>query len=204
VNLIVESNHREDYLRETDEIDYSHASIREKAHELSAGVRDETGYIQAVFEFVRDQIAHSWDIQSSRVTYIASDVLRYKEGICYAKSILLCALLRSQGIPTAFCYQRLTLGDTPDTGYVIHALNGVYVRAVHKWVRLDARGNKPGVDAQFSLDQEQLAFPVRTHYEESDYPTLYASPDPATIALLKRSANCLDMYRNRLPSSLSD
>ena len=97
----------------------------------------------------------SWDIQSSRVTCKASDVLYYKEGICYAKANLLAALLRSQGIPTGFCYQRLMLFDTPDKGYCIHALNAVYLASINRWIRLDARGNKPGVKAEFSILHEQ-------------------------------------------------
>lgn len=58
---------------------------------------------KTAFEFVRDEISHSWDIQSTIVTCKASEVLQYS----YAKANLLAALLRSQGIPTGFCYQRL-------------------------------------------------------------------------------------------------
>ena len=71
---------------------------------------------------------------------------------------LLAALLRSQQIPTGFCYQRLMLFDTPEKGYCIHALNAVYFTSLNKWVRLDARGNKEGIDAQFSMDKEFLSF----------------------------------------------
>ena len=46
------------------------------------------------FTFVRDEVAHSWDIQGHRVTRSADDVLSYREGICYPKSHLLAALLR--------------------------------------------------------------------------------------------------------------
>lgn len=202
MNLIIESNILDDYLIESDEIDYSHISIREKANELSDNAQNEVEFVKAAFEFVRDHISHSWDIQSPRITYKASDVLQYREGICYAKSILLCALLRSKGIPAGFCYQRLTLGDTPETGYALHALNAVFFSTLNKWARLDARGNKVGVDAQFSIDEEQLAFPIRVHYDEIDYPSVYVCPDKKTISVLKQSTNCLAMYQNHLPSSL--
>lgn len=46
------------------------------------------------------------------------------------------------GIPAGICYQRLTLGDTPESGYCIHALNAVYMKRLDRWIRLDARGNK--------------------------------------------------------------
>lgn len=202
MTLLVESNRLNDYLVETAEIDYSYPSIIQKAKELTDAALNEIEFVKAAFEFVRDRISHSWDIQSPRITYRASDVLLYREGICYAKSNLLCALLRSKGVPTGFCYQRLTLGDTPDTGYCLHALNAVYLAALNKWVRLDARGNKTGIDAQFSIDQEQLAFPIRRSYDEIDYPTIYTSPNTKTIAVLKHSADLMDAYRNRLPSEL--
>lgn len=139
-----ESNHLENYLELLPEVDYDHFSIKALAAELDRQSSNEMDYVKNAFEYVRDHISHSWDIQSSRITCKASDVLFFKEGICYAKSNLLCALLRSRGIPAGFCYQRLTLGDTPDTGHVIHALNAVYMRSIGKWIRLDARGNKSG------------------------------------------------------------
>src|SRR5690606_19729690 len=51
------------------------------------------------FELVRDEIAHSWDIRSHRVTRTASEALRHREGLCYSKSMLLTALLRALEIP---------------------------------------------------------------------------------------------------------
>ncbi len=124
--------------------------------------------------------------------------MAFKEGICYAKSNLLAALLRGGGIPTGFCYQRLTLGDTPDTGYCIHALNGVYLSGLKRWIRLDARGNKEGVNAQFSIDKEILAFPVRSHYNEKDYPTIYVEPVKITMDTLSNNSDCLEMYKYSL------
>jgi transglutaminase-like putative cysteine protease len=110
LDLICESSNRNDYLIETDLINYSHPSIKAKADEISQNAANEVEFAHQAFEFVRDEVYHSWDIQSPRVTIRASDVLKYKEGICYAKSLLLCALLRNKGIPTGFCYQRLTWG----------------------------------------------------------------------------------------------
>lgn len=202
LNLVIESNDLQHYLEETEEADWSHLAVREKAAELFQASENELGFVQRAFEFVRDEIAHSWDIQSRRVTRRASEALFFREGICYAKSNLLCALLRSQGVPAGYCYQRLTLGDTPDTGYCIHALNAVYLKSEGRWIRLDARGNKAGVDAQFSLTEEKLAFPVREEYEEADYPVVYARPNPGTMDTLKRHTDCVEMYRHGLPASL--
>ena len=46
-----------------------------------------------------------------------------KEGICYAKSHLLAAILRANLFPTGFCYQRLVLDDKTDSRFVLHGLN---------------------------------------------------------------------------------
>ncbi len=100
--LICESLSLDDYLMELDEVNYSHPLVQQKAKELFHLSKSDIEKAKIAFEFVRDQISHSWDIQSSRVTCKASDVLYYKEGICYAKANLLAALLRSQGIPTGF------------------------------------------------------------------------------------------------------
>ncbi|WP_081949390.1 transglutaminase-like domain-containing protein [Paenibacillus durus] len=202
MNLSFDSNSLEDYLTETEEVDYSHLSIKEKASELYSTSTDEDHFVKKAYEFVRDEISHSWDIQSSRITCKASEVLFFKEGICYAKSNLLCAILRNKGIPTGFCYQRLTIGDTPDTGYCIHALNAVYLKSIRRWIRLDARGNKLGVNSEFSLDKEKLAFSVRREYDELDYPVVYKQPHPKTIDALKTNKDCIMMYLNALPSSL--
>jgi transglutaminase-like putative cysteine protease len=159
-------------------------------------------YIRKAYGFVRDEVSHSWDIQSTRVTKRASEVLQKREGICYVKSNLLAALLRTKGIPAGFCYQRLVLGATPDTGYCIHALNAVYIEDDNRWIRLDARGNKPGVQAEFSLHEERLAFPVNPELDEIDYPTIYAKPNKETMEVLSEHTNCLNMYLNFLPERI--
>ncbi len=200
--LITESDSLEDYLVETEEVDFSQSDVKEKASELYATSSNEDEFVKKAYEFVRDEISHSWDIQSSRITCKASEVLYFKEGICYAKSNLLCALLRSKGIPTGFCYQRLTIGDTPDTGYCIHALNAVFLKSIDRWVRLDARGNKESVHAEFSIDVEKLAFSAREEYNEVDFSEIYKLPNPKTINALKQNTDCINMCLHGLPVSL--
>ncbi|WP_462410600.1 transglutaminase-like domain-containing protein [Neobacillus sp. Marseille-QA0830] len=202
MHLVCETEKLDDYLCELNEVNYSNPIIRAKAEELFHPSQTEIEKAKIAFEFVRDEIAHSWDIQGNRVTCKASDVLLYKEGICYAKSNLLAALLRSQGIPTGFCYQRLMLFDTPEKGYCIHALNALFLKSLHKWVRLDSRGNKEGIDAQFSADGEKLAFPVQEEFDEKDYPVIYAKPHPKTIAALYLNSDPIEMYKRHLPENL--
>ncbi len=93
------------------------------------------------------------------------------------------------------------LFDTPEKGYCIHALNAVFFRSFNKWVRLDARGNKEGIDAQFSIDEENLAFSIREEYDEKDYPIIYIKPHYKTINVLKEHTDVLELYKNHLPES---
>ena len=158
--------------------------------------------VRAMYEFVRDEIRHSWDVQDKRVTKSASEVLEQGVGICWAKANLLAALLRACGIPAGICYQRLTLGNTPDIGFCIHALNAVYLKSLDRWIRLDARGNKPGIDAQFDLAQERLAFPVRRELGEVEYEGVYARPSKQLMHVLENSTDALDMYLHHLPDQL--
>ncbi|GIQ69639.1 transglutaminase [Xylanibacillus composti] len=190
------------YLQQSAYIDFQHASLQK----LVTSFRQETELerIKAAFEYVRDEIRHSMDIRNEEVTRRASEVLEKGHGICYAKSHLLAALLRGMGIPSGITYQRLTLSDTPEDGYCIHALNTVYVRELGKWIRLDARGNKEGIDAQFSTEEEKLAFPIRPEYDERDYGINFHEPHPAIIETLQTYTNSIEMCQVGLPEHLQE
>ena len=190
------------YLTFSHYIDGDNPSIQRKAAELKERSENEIELVKNTYYFVRDEIKHSWDVQDKRVTITATDVLREQVGICWAKANLLVALLRANEIPAGICYQRLTLGDTPDTGYCIHALNAVYIQTKNKWIRLDARGNKEGVNAEFSIDKERLAFPIRAEYDEIDYKTVYAEPLQMTMDILKKSTDAIYMYLHSLPEKI--
>lgn len=197
-----ESVHLNDFLKELNVVDYSHPIIREKINELFSNEQTDIEKVKIAFEYVRDSISHSWDIQSKRITCKASDVLINREGICYAKSNLLAALLRAVRIPTGFCYQRLTLFDTPEKGYCLHTLNGVFIKSLNRWIRIDARGNKPGVKAEFSINEEILAFPIREDLGEIDYQTIYSAPNEKTINTLETNTDLLEVYLHHLPDKL--
>lgn len=199
MKLIAQTNQLDDYVKPLHEADFHDPIIQALTQQLFANTDSDIDKIKAAFHYVRDDIAHSWDIQHATITCSASEVAAQKHGICYAKTNLLTALLRSQNIPTGFCYQRLMLFDTPEKGYCIHALNAVFIRSLNKWIRLDARGNKEGVNAQFSLTTEQLAFQVNQALGEIDYETIYAVPNAQTINVLKQSPDTLTMYTQRLP-----
>ncbi|UZW15444.1 transglutaminase family protein [Clostridium pasteurianum] len=202
MNFTLEHEDLSSYLSSSKYVDFDKKIIQDKANELFHIGFNEIDKVKIAFEYVRDEISHSWDIQSERITRTASEVLKYKEGICYAKSMLLAGLLRYESIPTGFCYQRLTLGDTPETGYCIHALNAVFLSSINNWIRIDARGNTNGKSAQFFIDKEQLAFPIRIEYDEIDYPTIFAEPIKITTEVLESSTNCIEMVKWKLPTSL--
>ncbi|MFD9353097.1 transglutaminase family protein [Streptomyces sp. NPDC060031] len=189
------------YLASDDVVDHWHPLVQDTADGLWAAAGDAYSFAKAAFEFVRDVIPHSADSGDPRIAWRASDVLSTRNGICLAKSHALVALLRAQGIPAGLCYQRLTLGDDQSTGHVVHGLVAVRLPGRERWSRVDPRGNKPGVDARFDLEQEQLAFPVRPEQGEIDYPEVYAAAHPATLKALRESADRPELWRS-LPTAL--
>lgn len=187
------------YLCETGIIDLSNPLIAETARGLERGSVMETAL--AVYSFVRDGIGHSVDIGAERVTCAASEVLTHRHGICFAKAHLLAALMRQCGIPAGFCYQLLIFDDEHDRRLVPHGLNAVHLGGRYGWVRIDARGNKPGVDAQFDVDSEKLAFPVRDSLGERDEKIILADPKASILECFRRNGTVVELIAN-LPSSL--
>jgi transglutaminase-like putative cysteine protease len=164
------------FLASSEWIDVHHPLVQAQAQQLAASLpdpRDQAAIAQACFEFVRDQIAHTGDAGRGPITCRASDVLAQGTGFCYAKSHLLAALLRAHGIPAALCHQRLSVGEQ-GAPYCLHGLNAVWLSG-HGWYRVDARGNKPGVDARFTPPVEVLAFDTKLPMA-SDLPGLHTEP----------------------------
>ena len=185
----------EKYLCETKCIDYGNLLVMEKVNILRAESMNSMEYVKRAYLFVRDEIAHTWDIKETIVSKKASDVLRNKTGICWTKSCLLASLLRANGIPAGISYQKLTRADEDaGEGYIIHALNTVYISELDRWIRLDARGNKENVQAEFSIDQEKLAFIVRPKLGEIDYHDNHPDLDKRLCKILEESKNILQIH----------
>lgn len=187
------NNLTQEFLAASQYIDFDHPNVAAKAAELAKDSASPLETARRCFEFVRDQIKHSWDYQLNPVTCKASDVLRHGTGYCYAKSHLLAALLRANGIPAGLCYQRLSVGDS-GAPYCLHGLNAVYLPEFG-WYRIDARGNKPGVAAAFTPPVEQLAFPIREP-EERDLPEIWAEPLAVIVEALHRYNDVLEVAAN--------
>ncbi len=180
-------NCMEEYLMETPSIDYMNPLIQDNVRELMNQSKDNLDYIKRSYIFVRDEIPHSWDIKTDVVSKTASEVLENKTGICWTKSCLLAALLRANEIPSGISYQLLTRADDASEGYMIHALNTVYLKDFNKWIRLDARGNKENINAYFSLDEEHLAYTIRSELGEIDYHDNHADLDDRLVNILIES-----------------
>jgi len=159
------------FLRSSQLIDWRSSSVLKLAGELGLNCADSTEIARSCFEWVRDEISHSGDAKLAGSTCKASDVLTEGNGWCFAKSHLLAALLRAHEIPAGFCYQRLKCDDER---YTLHGLNAVYLPPFG-WYRADARGNKEGVNAQFTPPTEQLAWPS-DDVGEMDFPNIYPEP----------------------------
>jgi hypothetical protein len=176
----------------TEVVDWRHPAIVEQAQRLAGGSMLETA--RRSFEFVRDEIRHSGDHGDNPVTWRASDVLAHKTGFCYAKSHLLAALLRAKGVPAGLCYQRLAITDGNPPRYALHGLTAVNL-GDQGWYRVDSRGNKPGIDAQFMPPTERLAFAL-TKPGEADLPGVWPEPLSVVLSALQSHTTCDELAAN--------
>lgn len=185
-----------EYLAADEVIESTAPAVVQLASQLRSAHSNDIDFARAAFEWVRDNIAHSVDAEDSRVTLTATEVLHEGVGLCFAKSHLLTAVLRAQGIPAGLCYQRLA----DDDSHIVHGLIAAHLNG--EWHRQDPRGNKNGVDAQFSLTTEQLAWPVDPEQGEIDYPHVHTSPARVVIECLQGASDALALRWGGLPSAI--
>jgi transglutaminase-like putative cysteine protease len=183
----------EEYLRPTPIIDWDHPAILKKAKEIAGDSKDPVEISRRCFEFVRNEILHSHDYRMNPVTLKASEVLEHRTGYCYAKSHLLAALLRANFIPAGLCYQRLSRNDD-SAPFCLHGLNAVYLKGIG-WYRIDARGNREGVNAQFNPPHEQLAYDIKID-GEADLPEIWPDPLPIVLDTLSKCKDYAEVYDN--------
>jgi hypothetical protein len=170
------------------------------ARVLCPGLSEHRGRDRAKpYEVVRDRFPHSYDINGEEVSVSASDVLRHGHGICFAKAHLFAAVLRACGIPAGFCYQRLLLDDSDPSRTCLRGFNAVWLRELGRWHRLDARGNKPGIEAEFDLSCERLAYKVRPELGEYDYAEIHPEPVPCVVQYLTRRRSVIELDATPLP-----
>ena len=113
-------------------------------------------------------------------------VIATPRAICFA-------LLRANDIPAGLCYQRLSV-DGCGAPYCLHGLSAVFLPDVG-WYRIDARGNREDVDAQFNPPIEMLAFCTDLP-EEFELPEIYAMPLPVVTLALTQYQTWDELGRN--------
>jgi len=130
-------------LKPTFFIDSDAESVKEKALELTEGVKGEKEKAKRIFYFVRDEIKYNaLSPRSSPETFRASYVLSEREGYCVQKAVLLVALSRATGIPARLRFAEirnhfmppdfLELRGTnvfPYHGYTDLYLTGTWIKA---------------------------------------------------------------------------
>lgn len=183
------------FLRATAVIDWKTPSVVAASRRLRGDETDLRMVARRCFDFVRDEIPHTVDAGLEAVTCHASAVLEQRTGFCYAKSHLLAALLRGNGIPAGLCYQRFAQ-DADATSFMLHGLNAVWLQG-HGWYRIDARGNRPDIDAQFMPPTERLAFAVERVAEgEVDSCEIWPDPLPQVVHALSTHRSARELGRN--------
>lgn len=191
------------FLAETDLINFSDSNIKAVIASLQASTKDEAELVKLAYEFVRDEINHCMDDEKYSLqtpSLKASEVLTAKVGFCFGKSALLCAILRGMKIPCGFSDQLLMFDEAVSDRKIIHTVNAVYLgknQLGKKWIRLDARGNKPeDVNAEFSLSSEKLAYPARAEFNEIDNLGIYADISSAARKLHQISKTNAEIIEN--------
>ena len=182
-----------EFLNSTDVIDWEEPEVLARAVSLRENLHDPLVIAKRCFEWVRDEIRHSHDFGLEPVTCSASQVLRERAGYCYAKSHLLAALLRASGIPAGLCYQRLSR-DGIGAPFSLHGFNAVHLPGVG-WYRVDPRGNRPGIDAQFDPPAEQLAYRI-TVEGEGDLPGIHSEPLQVVVEALRSHPTAQSLWDN--------
>ncbi len=196
-----ESDELNDYLVSDAIVDWRTPAVLQKALELTQSLSDEVAKACCLYEWVRDNISLPGDAGLDPVTCSADELLRQGSGICFAKSHLLAALLRAVNIPAGFCYQVVRFEPPVDNEPVLHGFNGIYLATLNRWIRVDARGNSSGVNAQFNTGKEQLAFAMDPLADEFIYEAIFAAPVAGVVSRLKLCKNIRDLWQDP-PQSL--
>lgn len=203
MKLVLESENVKDYLQEiAPVICYSSAYIQDRISEINAKASTDFERAKIAFEIARDEVKHSFDTKDPMVTISAEEALKHQGGICFAKAHTFATLARGMNIPVGFCYQRVLRRPMDvQSGYALHGLNAVYLKE-YGWFRVDPRGNKPGIDTQFSPFTKQLAYVIHEDLGEVDYPNVFTKPLDSVIQSMKSSKTTQELFLNR-PDSIA-
>lgn len=104
------------------------------AKELTKNKKTDIEKIKVIYKYITSKISYDEEkagtVKSGYIPKI-DQVLKEEKGICYDYSVLLAAMLRSNGIPT-----KLLMGYYNNSS-IYHAWNQVYIKEEGKWITLD-------------------------------------------------------------------
>jgi hypothetical protein len=129
-------------------IDSDHPHLLEQVRGLTGS---EGELAQQLFRFVRDEIRYDFTpVLDGRDCWRASATLERRKGFCQQKAVLLAALCRAVGIPSAICFQHIRdhklldarfTAQLPGGIIAFHGLAALWLEG--RWVRVD-----PSLDAK--------------------------------------------------------
>jgi len=126
------------------------SSIRQCIERLEVLGRTSVERAVRVFKFVRDDITYDFLAKLTPQEYEASYTLRVGKGFCTQKAVLLAALGRAAGIPTALVLTDLRDDSLPER--VIRAMGGSNLFEDHGLVAFHLDGQWVKADATLSPD----------------------------------------------------
>jgi len=122
------------YIMPTEIIDSDHPHVRQRAEAIIANSKNTREKAINLFYFVRDEIKYNIYVQRSRAEhFLASRTLASGEGYCVQKAVLLAALSRAVGIPSAMGFARLRNHLMPEK---LFRLLGSNILAFHGYTQL--------------------------------------------------------------------
>lgn len=201
MELIPESADLHRYLERTAVVDFDSEDVRVLANNLAPYNCNDIEKVRAVFEYIQANIPHTFNTDRKEVACKASDAIRLGHGICYAKANLVAALLRYMNVPTGFCYQKYRMEGTPDSKFVLHCMNAVYLKDKGRWARIDVRTPDEDFDPRFKPYEDSGIYPIDPSMGEEEYPDIYVCPHPATIEALKKSKDAVRLH-DSLPQDI--
>ncbi len=91
----------EQYLKSSELYDFDNERVKEKALEITKGLKTDKEKAIALFYWVRDEIKYTMGLFRPKIknNFKASVTMRRKIGFCVSKSILLSTLARAIGLP---------------------------------------------------------------------------------------------------------
>lgn len=185
------------YVEDTIVIDWQTPIVFERIRELTAGITGIDARLRPIFEFVRDDIADSLDVDTDDLVCTASEVLRAGHGLGYARSHLLVALARGAGVAAGFGYQRLRSTADPQR-FAQHGFAVVYEPEAKRWIALDPTRSADGAEPEFTLDRHVLGRLTDPELGEETTAVVYSKPSKRIVDTLSR-AGSLARIRDRMP-----